>query len=129
MNLKKRIRKLQEQGKDVHIHQHSLLTFDGYAAEQAVSKFWQGACIFLFIAFVAFWWGHNIYTDNKVRSNPETAAIQAQREKDQREHDLRKIETEKRIHLDEKQQYIDGCKGAGKSPGDMGDAKEYWECR
>lgn len=129
MNLRKRINKLKEDGHDVTVKQYSLFNFDGYHAEEAVRNFWVGMCVFLVLAFFAFWWGHGIYTGNQIRSNPQTAAIQAADDKDKREHDRKQEEQRDQQYLKEKQQYIDGCKDAGKAPGDMGETKSEWSCR
>lgn len=118
MSLARRIKKLQSQGNQVNVKKYYLFDVDGYRSHEAVRNFWIGICGFSVLLFILFWLVSGIITSNKNSSNVE----------------LRKLNNEKqsseRLQLEkDKQQYVDSCKNAGKSPTDMGDRKEFWECR
>lgn len=103
--------------RDVHVHRHSLITFDGYHAQETVANFWIGAVVFLLVGLVVFWVGHSVYTDHEKSKNPEILKLEIEREK-----------IDNKSFQDKKSQYIEGCKSSGKSPGDMSDASSNWRC-
>lgn len=114
--------------RDVHIHRHSFVSFDGNNAAVAVRNFWTGACIFAVIGLSVFWVGNNIYTSNEKSKNPEIAQIEANKQKQKREDERKEQAQKAEIEQKLKAQYIEGCKEAGKAPTDMSDNKNYWEC-
>lgn len=118
MRLKSRIKKLQESDKNVYIHHKSLITFDGYHADEAASRFWWGAVIFVIVLFILLAVGSWIYTAQRNSSDPEIIRANTEHQKMQDEQDRK-----------DKQQYIDGCKDAGKSPTEMGELRNEWSCR
>jgi hypothetical protein len=97
-------------------------------SEGAVEKFWAGAAGFAVLLFVLGWIGLNIYTGSAIARNPATAAIQAQKEKDERADKLKEDAQDAEQMIKAKEQYIEGCKKANKSPSDMGESKESWRC-
>lgn len=118
MRLKSRIKRLKEQNREVNLHHYSIVNFDGYNAQEAATRFWAGAALFVFFVFILFIVGNWIYTAQISGTNPEL--VRAQMQKDAKQNDdFRK----------EKQQYIDGCKSAGKMPGNMGNLASDWECK
>ena len=118
MSLKSRIKKLHQNNKQVTLRHYSLVSFDGYSADRAASRFWVGAALFTLFAFLLFVAGSWIYTAQQNGSNPDVirANTQAQQVRDEQ-------------NRKDKQQYIDGCRDAGKAPGDMGEYRADWTCR
>lgn len=118
MNLRKRISKLQNQNREVIVKEYSLVTFEGYRADDAARNFWIGALVFAIVAFFIFWISSGIMTSNSIRKDPKLAEIAAQNQKQKDEQ-----------HRQAKQQYVDSCKAAGRAPSDMGDQPHLWECK
>jgi beta-lactamase regulating signal transducer with metallopeptidase domain len=88
----------------------------GYRSEE-ISITWIWIIIFAAVAFFLYWAGTAIYFDQKQSLNPEIVKLQNERKAQ-----------EAKETASQKEQYIEGCKAAGKSPTDMGDNKSYWEC-
>ena len=108
MRLKSRIKRLKAQNREVNLNHYSLIGFSGYEAKEAANRFWVGAGVFAIFVFILFIFGNWIYTAQISGTNPELIRANAAAEK-MREEDSRK----------DKQQYIDGCKAAGKTPGNI----------
>lgn len=118
MNLRKRISKLHEEGRQVELSNYSLFTFEGYRAAKAARNFWWGAAGFVILGFFIFLIASSIYAAQQRGLRPELVRENVAKDKWQRE-DLNKA----------KQLYINGCKEAGTRPTDMSDFTERWKCQ
>ena len=115
--------------REVHVHRHSIISFDGDNASDAVKAFWTGACIFLIVGLAVFSTGNTVMTINEKSKNPEISKLQNEREKQKQADERAKKKQEEDIVKAKKQQYVDSCKQAGSAPSYMGDSPSYWECK
>lgn len=70
----------------------------------------------------------NQISTNEARKDPDYVRAETEERASKAEVDRLNKESEAISARKAKEQYVNSCKDAGKSPSDMGDNSTYWEC-
>jgi predicted membrane protein len=120
MKLKTRIRKLISEDKRYTINNNSYSLFDdaGWREKEVIRNIIIWSFVFLIVTFIGLFILMQVQ-DAQIRGrDPELVKLQNEREA-----------VKEKAKQDKKQQYIDGCKDAGKAPTDLSDYDSNWSCK